>query len=148
MPTIQTKRLNTITEKEVLQLQQNFPDNNWDLNHCRQFVADNNNYLLVAVTDTVICGFLTAYTLPRLDNLNPEVFLYEIEVNSNYRKQGIGTQLIQKLTEHAKEIQAKEIFVLTNVSNIPAVKLYESTGGIKENPDDVMFVYPLGITKP
>lgn len=34
------------------------------------------------------------------------------------------------------------MFVLTNASNAPAMRLYETTGGQREAEDDVVFVYP------
>lgn len=141
--TVAIYRITSISEIQVQLFKEMFPENTWDLQHCQEFVENKQNYLLIAEDEGKPCGFLTAHTLPRLDELNPELFLYEIEVNSNYRRQGIGTQLIEKLIEIAKIIHAKEIFVLTNESNIAAMNLYQSTGGVRENPYDVMFVYDL-----
>lgn len=143
MNTILIDRIENITQKDIVKLQNAFLNNSWDLENCQKFIANKNNYLFIAKLDNIFCGFLTAYTLLRLDKLNPEIFLYEIEVNRNFRRQGIGKQLIQKLQEIAQKIKAKEIFVLTNASNTAAVNLYKSTGGKPENPDDVMFVYHL-----
>jgi len=140
-------RITSISQVQLQMFRDMFPNNNWDLRNSLAFVENKNNYLLIAENEGIPYGFLTAYTLPRLDELNPEIFLYEIEVNVNYQRQGVGTLLIQKLLEIAKEIKAKEIFVLTNANNMAAMKLYQSTGGIRENSDDVMFVYFLNQTK-
>lgn len=141
--TVTVHRITSISEVQVQLFKDMFPDNKWDLQHCQEFVENKQNYLLIAGNEGKPCGFLAAYTLSRLDGLNPELFLYEIEVNQAYRRQGIGKQLIEDLLDIAKGIKAKEVFVLTNEHNAAAMKLYESTGGKRENSDDVMFVYSL-----
>jgi hypothetical protein len=36
-----------------------------------------------------------------------------------------------------------EMWVLTSAANTPAMRLYESCGGVRETFDDVMWVFPL-----
>jgi ribosomal protein S18 acetylase RimI-like enzyme len=71
------------------------------------------------------------------------MFLYSIDVFPDFQGRGVGTALIEKLKGMALARGCSEIFVLTNASNSAANRLYQKTGGIRENPDDVMYVYLL-----
>ena len=66
-----------------------------------------------------------------------------IDVFPDFQGRGVGTALIEKLKGMALARGCSEIFVLTNASNSAANRLYQKTGGIRENPDDVMYVYLL-----
>jgi ribosomal protein S18 acetylase RimI-like enzyme len=88
-----------------------------------------------------LAGFLLGYRLERLKEESFKFFIYEIDVDKNFRRRGVGTALI----EYAKNIVRAEkmisAFVLTNYSNEGAVEFYKSTGAKIENGDDLMFVY-------
>jgi ribosomal protein S18 acetylase RimI-like enzyme len=88
--TISIIRITSVSDIQIQLFKEVFPDNNWDLQHSQEFVESKQNYLLIAEEVGKPCGFLTAYTLPRLDKQYPELFLYEIEINKAYRKKGIG----------------------------------------------------------
>ena len=51
-----------------------------------------------------------------------------IAVSENYRGGGIGTALLQKLCEKAKEKGAEKVFLEVRVSNTAAMKLYLKCG--------------------
>jgi len=107
------------------------------------FFADQDNILLLASCNNQPCGFLYAYLLAPIHRFQPQMFLYSIDVFPEYRKQGIGSALIEALKELALDMKCEEIFVFTNQNNGPAMALYEHTGGVRVNDDDVMFIYPL-----
>lgn len=107
------------------------------------FFADGRNYLLVAREGHKLLGFLYAYLLDAPHSLRPQMFLYSINVFPEFQRRGVGRALIEELKKIAREGRCSEIFVLTNAANLPANLLYQKTGGIRENPDDVMYVYPL-----
>ena len=93
--------------------------------HIDTFLCNRLNYLLVAIWEDIPVGVLLGYELQRPESRRPKFFVYEMEVLDAQRGRGIGT----------------EIFLLTNRSNIPAMRLYKSTGGIQEGEDNVLFVY-------
>jgi len=109
----------------------------------RKFFTDDRNILLAAYITGEPAGFLYAYKLERMNSAKPLILLYSIDVFKLFRKQGIGTALIEMLKEMAASAGCSEIFVLTNESNIAATKLYQKTGGVRENYDDVMYTYQL-----
>src|SRR5262249_27701242 len=105
------------------------------------FFEDEKNILLVAYDSNRPSGFLYGYLLTSLRVKSPKLFLYSIDVATQYQHRGVGTLLIEELKSLARCESCSEIFVLTNKSNSAAIKLYERTGGTPENEDDVMFVY-------
>lgn len=112
-----------------------------DVEHLATFLADPKHYLFVAEREGVLTGFLLAYRLDRPDGQEPMLFLYEIEVAAEHRRQGIGSELLAAALEIVKREGWKEAFVLTERSNAAAVAFYESTGGRTEGGDDLLFVY-------
>ena len=58
-----------------------------------------------------------------------------VEVEEQYRGQGVGTKLTQKVIELAKNRGVDSIELNVNKDNIQAKKLYERAGFIKTNKD-------------
>ena len=114
----------------------------WNLKNAVEFVKNQDNIFLLACIDDQIAGMVSAYRLQRMDSKKSEMFFYEIGVVKNFRQRGVGKSLIEELKRICTNMNVNEMFVLTNQLNIPAMKLYEATGGIpsKEN-DEVMFTY-------
>ncbi|MEQ1764906.1 MAG: AAC(3)-I family aminoglycoside N-acetyltransferase [Pyrinomonadaceae bacterium] len=83
---------------------------------------------LVAVADGKVVGGLAAYVLQKFEQERAEIYIYDLAVLKEYRRQGIATGLINKLREIAREIGAYVIFVQADPPDEPAVKLYESLG--------------------
>jgi len=109
----------------------------------RRFFDKEDNILLVSFIDDIPCGFLYAYTLESINSVKPKMFLYSIDVFPEFQSKGIGTRMIEKLKDISKDKNCSEIFVFTNDSNNKAKRLYEKTGGNRENLDDVMYVYDI-----
>lgn len=108
-----------------------------------KFLADERNVLLVAYADQQACGMLYAYILMSPHKLRPELFLYSVDTFQHFRKQGVAVKLIESLKDFAKAQGCNEMFVMTNNNNKAAMGLYEKTGGIVGNYDDILFVYEL-----
>jgi len=112
--------------------------------HLRTFLAQESNYLIIAEDGNAPVGSLTAYRMPALCCDATMVYIFEIEVTENYRRQGIGTRMINLLKQFCLEDGVEDIWVATEKDNQAARRLYESTGGICEYPDSCEFVYYLG----
>jgi ribosomal protein S18 acetylase RimI-like enzyme len=107
-----------------------------------KFLRNSQNILLSAELDDAPVGQLIGYILERWDKNEPMLFLYSIDVAESYQRRGIGKALIEAVRKLGRIQGCSEAFVLTNESNIPAMQLYQSTGGKRANPDDiVMFEY-------
>jgi len=119
-----------------------FPGEDEDKN-IDSFLDNPQNYILVAYWHGTAVGLLLGYTLERPETKRPMLFLYEMEVLETQRRLGIGRALVEAFKGIAKKLNASELFLMTNTSNVPAVRLYKSTGGIEDEDDSLMFVYQL-----
>jgi ribosomal protein S18 acetylase RimI-like enzyme len=82
-------------------------------------------------------GFAFGYELPRRHG-NPSIlFVYELDVDPDCRRQGIATRLITELRRVAGSRGSTESFVLTDPENDAANALYASLGG--ERVETVMW---------
>jgi len=107
-----------------------------------RFLRRDENYFLTALVDGEPVGFALAYQLMRVDRKQDMMFFYEIVVDREYRKQGVGKALIQYLKNICRENKIVKMWVLTNKYNTAAVELYSSTGGIENaEGDEVSFTY-------
>ncbi len=111
------------------------------LSHMRDLLAHDENYMIVASEGSSPVGFLVSYRMPKLARDASMIYLYEIAVAPAYRRQGIATRMIDLLKSLCQEAGVIEIWVGTEKDNIPARRLYESTGAVCDNPDTVEFVY-------
>ena len=114
----------------------------------RSYLADPRNLFLMATIGGVGAGFLRGTMLRQLHTRRPQMFLYEIGVVRQFRRQGVGRALLHWLLRYCREHRYDEVFVLTQPSNRAAVRLYRNTGAVTETPGDRMFVYPLGRSRP
>jgi ribosomal protein S18 acetylase RimI-like enzyme len=109
--------------------------------YLQQLLANPVNYLIVAEVSGQLAGFLYAHRIDRLSRAETQIFIYEVEVAPEFQRQGIGSALIDHILAIARR-DGIETFVFTNHSNKAGVEFYKSTGGIIENGDDLLFVYP------
>ena len=112
--------------------------------HMRRLLQRDENYLIVAAQpDATPVGFLIAYRVPRVDRDQNMIYLYEIAVRPDCRRQGIGSQMIDLLKHESSSDNIMEIWVGTELENTPARRLYESTGGKPGSDPIVEFVYKM-----
>jgi aminoglycoside 3-N-acetyltransferase I len=111
------------------------------LDRLTTFLAADSHYFLAASMADEWVGFAYAYELSRPDGASM-LFLYSIDVHSDYRRRGVATALLSYLRRVADEHRMKELFVIANRSNDGAVSFYGATGGIVEGEDSLCFVYP------
>lgn len=83
---------------------------------------------LVAIADGRVVGGLASYVLKKFEQDRSEIYIYDLAVLEEYRRQHIATGLISKLRETAREIGAWVIYVQADHGDDPAIKLYESLG--------------------
>lgn len=113
-----------------------------DPHYLEGFLKCDRNYLLVALVNDEPVGFALAYRLMRVDRAQDMMLFYEIVVDEDYREQGVGKELIQFLKRMCRESNIMKMWVLSNRSNIAAMELYRSTGGVESaEGDEVTFMY-------
>ncbi len=104
-----------------------------------RFLSDDNNFLLVGYLDDKPVGYALAYRLERIDARSPMMYLHELDVATEYHRQGVGRALLNELKQICAEQHLSKLFVMTTRSNVPAVNLFESAGGVASSPDDVVY---------
>lgn len=112
-----------------------------DETYLSKLLGKRSFYVLVAYKNNLLVGGLTAYALPMFKNKASEMFLFEIGVKKEFRRQGIGNLLIRRLKELALAKKMKMMFVLTSPGNVAGRKLYGSAGGVLQK--DIFFLIPL-----
>jgi ribosomal protein S18 acetylase RimI-like enzyme len=109
-----------------------------DLSATQAFLADARHHLLIGYVEGVPAGFVTAVELLHPDKPRPEMFLYKLGVEPEFRRRGVATALMQRLVELCHERGCGEMFVLTEDDNQAARATYRRVGGEPE-PAGIMF---------
>jgi ribosomal protein S18 acetylase RimI-like enzyme len=128
---IETRRLGPGDEDVVHALAEDEPQT--------ALLADERTIFLAAFDGSEPVGFVFGYELLRRHGDPSILFVYEIEVAAASRGQGVAARLLRELGAVAQTRGIRTGFVLTNASNDAAMRLYESVGGVRPNPDDVMW---------
>lgn len=109
---------------------------------CEEFLNDPRHHLAVAMDAETVVGMASAVHYVHPDK-EPQLWINEIAVASTHQNHGIGKQLLDALLSLACELDCTEAWVLTERTNIPALKLYASCGGVEAPRDQVMFTFKL-----
>lgn len=100
------------------------PSNDYlaDLLRSETFIA------LAAFDRETIVGGLAAYLLPKFEQARSEIYIYDLAVASQHRRQGVATSLINHLRRQATELGAYVIYVQADYGDAPATALYTKLG--------------------
>lgn len=135
---IETKRITTYDQDLAAALKE---AEGFEMN--AGFFENSQNVFLVAYDDGAPAGYLIAYLLERINSPQPKMMVYSVDTFPEFRRRGVGTALIEKVKEIAREKNCKSVFIPTHASNVCAMGLYEKTGGTRTAQDDVIFAYDL-----
>ncbi|MFY8105364.1 MAG: AAC(3)-I family aminoglycoside N-acetyltransferase [Elstera sp.] len=87
-----------------------------------QFIA------LAALENGRVIGGLAAYVLPKFEQARSEIYVYDLAVREEHRRQGVATSLFQELNAIGAQRGAYVIFVQADPPDLPAVALYTKLG--------------------
>ncbi len=107
-------------------------DNPVDPARLSTFLAEPSHWLVVAQLDGKVVGKCTAMIHKRPDKAD-ELYIDEIDVIENLRRNGIAKQILAKVLKLADERDCEECWLGTEQDNIPARRLYESSGAKAED---------------
>ncbi len=90
--------------------------------------STGSQVILGAFDNNILVGY--AWIELRLDTVSllPTCFIVDIGVKKDYRKKGIGKQLMNKIYEIARKNNIKTINLLVDKRNINAVNFYKKAG--------------------
>jgi aminoglycoside 3-N-acetyltransferase I len=101
--------------------------------YVNRLLAKDDFHIIVAIAeDGKVIGGLTAYELAMYMEETSEMFLYEIGVDAVHQRKGIARELVESLKQICADRGIKYMYVGTETHNIPAVNLYEITGGVPD----------------
>lgn len=83
---------------------------------------------LAALRDGAVIGGLAAYELRKFEQARTEIYIYDLAVAEDHRRQGIATALIEKFKTIASGRGAHVIFVQADLEDGPAIQLYSKLG--------------------
>lgn len=107
-----------------------YGENRPSADYCRRLLAGDSFIALVALQENEVVGGIAAYELRKFEQARSEIYLYDLAILSEYRRQGIATALIAYLKTVAKVRGADVIFVQADigVEDEPAIALYTKLG--------------------
>jgi ribosomal protein S18 acetylase RimI-like enzyme len=105
------------------------------------FLREPRNYIDVAFDGERPIGMLLAYELQRRHGPPKMLFIYELGVDVDYRRRGIGRTLLRRAAERASECGISRAFLITDERNTAALALYRGEGAIREQDDDVVLEF-------
>lgn len=97
-------------------------DNFWNYNILKDELLSKNSSYIIAKLDNQIVGFAG------IKILLEEADIMNIVVKKDFRNQGIGNLLLEKLIQLAISLHLNSITLEVNEENYPAIHLYEKFG--------------------
>jgi len=91
-------------------------------------LASSTFISLAAVADGRVIGGIAAYVLPKFEQVRSEIYIYDLAVDEEHRRQGVATALIAELRQVAAARGAYVIFVQADRGDRAAVSLYAKLG--------------------
>jgi aminoglycoside 6'-N-acetyltransferase I len=110
---------------------------------CAEFLGDARHHLVVGRADGVVVGMASAVHYVHPDKA-PQLWINEVGVAETHRRQGVGRRMVDRLVQLATELGCTEVWVLTDVDNVAANRLYASAGAEVPPAQSVMYTIPIG----
>jgi aminoglycoside 3-N-acetyltransferase I len=83
---------------------------------------------LAAMKGDTVVGGLAAYELRKFEQERSEIYIYDLAVAEDHRREGIATALIEELRSIAARRWGSEVFVQADLGDEPAIALYTKFG--------------------
>lgn len=97
-------------------------DNFWSYNILKQELQNEKTTYIIAKENNEVVGFAG------ISIIFDEATLNNIVVKKSCRGRGIGGELLETLIDLCSDLNAKSFTLEVNVTNTPAIKLYEKFG--------------------
>lgn len=129
-------RMNESHVPQIAVLEQICFSDPWSEASVRYECSNPISLWLVAVEDERVIGYVGSQTVP------PEADVMNLAVAPEYRRQGIGRQLMQTLTEVLHTQGIESLFLEVRASNDPAIALYSEFGFVQVGRRKKYYVNP------
>lgn len=115
--------------QEILRIQAEGFENNRQGEIAKYSKKFREIFYLIKIQGRII-GYCTYYLKPELSfkGVRIKSVIYSIAIDREFRNKGFGKKLLEESIKEMKLNSVSAIFLYVNVSNTPAIKLYEKTG--------------------
>ncbi|MEI6430224.1 MAG: AAC(3)-I family aminoglycoside N-acetyltransferase [Pseudanabaena sp. ELA607] len=96
--------------------------------YLKRLLSSDYFIAIAALKNGAVVGGLAAYELQKFEQERSEIYIYDLAVASEHRREGIATELIQELKKIAVARTAYVIFVQADIGDDPAIALYTKLG--------------------
>lgn len=96
--------------------------------YLEQLLSSDSFIALAALKSGEVVGGIAAYELRKFEQERSEIYIYDLAVAAEHRRQGIATALIMELKKIAAQRGAYVIFVQADLGDLPAIALYTKLG--------------------
>ena len=87
-------------------------------------------WAIAALVGEQIVGGITAHTLPMTRSESFEIFIYDVAVQEEQQRKGIGRELLNRLRAEAAAVGIGELFVPADDEDLHALDFYRALGGV------------------
>lgn len=135
MTQVQTQRLSSgdrdLARKLFVMMAAVFDEEHKPLSdsYLHRLLSKPDFWAIAAFRGVDIIGGLTAHTLPMTRMDSSEIFIYDIAVREDHRRQGVGRKLVMALRESADASGIHDIFVPADNDDKHALDFYRALGG-------------------
>ncbi|WP_152658415.1 GNAT family N-acetyltransferase [Oceanobacillus sp. CFH 90083] len=105
----------------------------------RSLLAKPDFICFVACIGDEVVGGLTGYELLMYDQEGSSMYLYDLAVNKNYQRRGIGSNLVGELMNYCRAKNIKDLFVQADAEDQHAIEFYNKIGG--DDSETVQFSF-------
>lgn len=96
--------------------------------YLEQLLSSRTFIAIGALSGPKVVGGLAAYVLPKFEQARSEVYIYDLAVDENFRREGVATGMIAALQNLAGALGAYVIFVQADLADKAAIALYTKLG--------------------
>ena len=94
--------------------------------HLQRLLGKSDFLVFAAIEGDKVVGGLTAHVLDQYYAEKPSAYIYDLAVDTNYQRQGIGTKLITEVTDYCRDKGFGEVFVQAEKVDDYAIDFYRS----------------------
>ena len=95
------------------------------------FLSDPSHHMVLAIVGNEVVGMASAVIYLHPDK-PANMWVNEVGVGDNFRRQGIGRALVSAVVELAQDLGCSEAWLGTEADNAPALALYRSFANVSE----------------
>jgi aminoglycoside 3-N-acetyltransferase I len=96
--------------------------------YLQRLLASSTFVAVAAFRGPEVIGGLAGYVLPKFEQARSELYIYDLAVAEDCRRQGVATALIGELGRFAAERGIDVVFVQADHGDEPAIALYSKLG--------------------